>query len=108
MRRIHTTAGHREACHLQVEGNMTHCLGSVRAQTALQSALAAAVPNMLSVQLLGVTAVPDHTGVLIASFAVATAHPPGALPAQARSQCMCLLPLPSATAPKDSPCTICG
>ena len=68
---------------VQVEGNVSHCLGSAWMQTALQSALAAAVPDMLSVQLRSVTAVSDHGSVSAASFAVATSHPPGTLPTQA-------------------------
>ena len=60
-------------------------------QTALQSALAAAVPDMLSVQLRSVTAVSDHGSVSAASFAMATSHPPGTLPTQACRRCNCLV-----------------
>jgi hypothetical protein len=72
---------------LKVEGSLAQCLGLVRAQTALQSALAAAVPDMLSVQLRMLTALSGGASGVIASFAVATSLPPGTLKTQVLAPC---------------------
>lgn len=66
--------------YLQVKGAGARCLGSAWSQTALQASLAAAVPDLLSVQLRSLTAGTESSAT--AAFGVATSHMPGRLSAQ--------------------------